>query len=53
MTEDLLYKATIKEKTIQLSCLYQCLIGAEGLIRSQRDAQLSQGIGNIAGIILN
>lgn len=27
--------------------------GAEGLIRSQRDAQLSQGIGNIAGIILN
>jgi beta-glucosidase len=49
--EDLLHKMTIEEKAMQLSCLYpMALLGAEGPIRSQLDAQLRQGIGHIAGL---
>jgi beta-glucosidase len=49
--EDLLYKMTIEEKVMQLSCLYpMALLGAEGPIRSQLDVQLGQGIGHIAGL---
>src|SRR5689334_11865477 len=49
--EDLLHKMTIEEKAMQLSCIYpMSLIGTEGLIRSQLDTQLGQGIGHIAGL---
>jgi hypothetical protein len=49
--EDFLRKMTIEEKAMQLSCLYpMSLIGTEGLIRSQLDTQLGQGIGHIAGL---
>ena len=49
--DDLLNKMTIEEKAMQLSCLYPMgLLGAEGPIRSQLDAQLGQGIGHIAGL---
>ena len=49
--EDLLRKMTIEEKAMQLSCLYPMgLLGAEGPIQSQLDAQLRHGIGHIAGL---
>jgi beta-xylosidase len=50
--EDLLSKMTIEEeKAVQLSCLYTMpLLGANGPIRSQLDAQLKQAIGHIAGL---
>jgi beta-xylosidase len=49
--EDLLGKMTIEEKAMLLSCLYPIgLLGAEGPIQSQLDAQLGQGIGHIAGL---
>ena len=49
--EDLLSKMTIEEKAMQLSCIYLMgLLGTEGTIRSQLDAQLGQGIGHIAGL---
>ena len=49
--EDLLSKMTIEEKAVQLSCLYPMpLLGANGPIRNQLDAQLKQGIGHIAGL---
>jgi beta-glucosidase len=42
---------TIEEKAMQLSCVYTMgLLGTEGIIRSQLDAQLGQGIGHIAGL---
>jgi beta-xylosidase len=49
--EDLLSKMTIEEKAMQLSCIYPMgLLGAEGPIRRELDAQLGQGIGHIAGL---
>jgi beta-xylosidase len=49
--EDLLSEMTIEEKAMQLSCLYPMgLLGAQGPIQSQLDAQLGQGIGHIAGL---
>jgi beta-xylosidase len=49
--EELLRKMTIEEKAMQLSSVYPMgLLGAEGPIRSQLDAQLKHGIGHVAGL---
>src|SRR4030095_6827912 len=42
---------TVEEKAMQLSALYSMgLIGADGPIKSQLDAQVGQGIGHICGL---
>ena len=47
----LLARMTIEEKAMQLSALYPMgLLGADGPIKSQLDAQIGQGIGHIAGL---
>jgi beta-glucosidase-like glycosyl hydrolase len=49
--EQLLRQMTIVEKAMQLSCVYPMgLLGAEGPIKSQLDAQLNHGIGHVAGL---
>ncbi|VFJ13923.1 Glycoside hydrolase family 3 protein [Candidatus Nitrosocosmicus franklandus] len=49
--DELLRKMTVEEKVMQLSCVYPMgLLGTEGPIQSQLDAQLGQGIGHIAGL---
>jgi beta-glucosidase len=49
--EELLRQMTIEEKAIQLSALYPMgLLGADGPIKSQLDAQVGQGIGHICGL---
>jgi beta-xylosidase len=49
--EQLLRQMTIEEKAMQLSCVYPMgLLGAEGPIKSQLDAQLKHGIGHVAGL---
>jgi beta-xylosidase len=49
--EELLRQMTIEEKAMQLSALYPMgLLGADGPIKSQLDAQVGQGIGHICGL---
>jgi beta-glucosidase len=49
--DKLLRKMTIEEKAMQLSCVVPlALLDREGLMRSQADALIKQGIGHIAGI---
>lgn len=49
--EALLRQMTIEEKAMQLSALYpMALLGADGPIKSQLDAQVGQGIGHICGL---
>ena len=49
--DELLRQMTIEEKAMQLSSLYPMgLLGAEGPIQSQLDAQLGHGIGHICGL---
>jgi beta-xylosidase len=49
--EELLRQMTVEEKAMQLSAVYPMgLLGAEGPIRSQLDAQLGRGIGHVCGL---
>jgi Glycosyl hydrolase family 3 N terminal domain/Fibronectin type III-like domain len=49
--DELLRQMTIEEKAMQLSALYPMgLLGADGPIKSQLDAQVGQGIGHICGL---
>src|SRR5262245_24491733 len=49
--DELLRQMTIEEKAMQLSAIYpMALIGTDGLIRSQLDAQLKHGIGQISAL---
>jgi len=49
--DKLLRQMTIEEKAMQLSALYPMgLLGADGPIKSQLDAQVGQGIGHICGL---
>jgi beta-glucosidase len=49
--DELLRKMTIEEKAMQLSAVYpMSLLGAEGPIKSQLDAQLKHGIGHVSGL---
>jgi beta-xylosidase len=49
--EELLRQMTIEEKAMQLSALYPMgLLGADGPIKSQLDAQVGHGIGHICGL---
>jgi beta-xylosidase len=49
--DELLRVMTIEEKAMQLSAVYPMgLLGPEGPIRSQLDAQLKQGIGHVSGL---
>jgi beta-xylosidase len=49
--EELLRQMTIEEKAMQLSGIYPMgLLGADGPIKSQLDAQVGHGIGHICGL---
>jgi beta-glucosidase len=49
--DDLLRQMTIEEKTMQLSCAMPlALLDSDGLMRSQADRLIKQGIGHVAGI---
>jgi beta-xylosidase len=49
--EDLLRQMTIEEKAMQVSGIYPMgLLGADGPIKSQLDAQVGHGIGHICGL---
>jgi beta-glucosidase len=49
--DELLRRMTVEEKAMQLSALYPMgLLGAEGPIKSQLDAQVGHGIGHICGL---
>lgn len=49
--DDLLRTMTIEEKVMQLSAVYpMALLGPDGPIKSQLDAQLKQGIGHVSGL---
>jgi beta-xylosidase len=49
--DKLLRQMTVEEKAMQLSALYPMgLLGADGPIKSQLDAQVGQGIGHICGL---
>ena len=49
--DELLRQMTVEEKAMQLSALYPMgLLGADGPIKSQLDAQVGQGIGHICGL---
>lgn len=49
--DELLHQMTIEEKAMQLSAVMPMgLLGPEGPIRSQLDAQLKHGIGHVSGL---
>ena len=49
--DELLLRMTIEEKAMQLSAVYpMALLGSDGPIRSQLDAQLKHGIGHISAL---
>jgi beta-glucosidase len=49
--EDLLRQMTVEEKAMQLSSMFpMALIGTDGLIRDQLDANLKHGIGQISAL---
>ncbi|MBV9380024.1 MAG: glycoside hydrolase family 3 C-terminal domain-containing protein [Streptosporangiaceae bacterium] len=49
--DELLRKMTLEEKAMQLSAIFpMALIGTDGLIQSQLDAQLKHGIGQISAL---
>jgi beta-xylosidase len=49
--DELLRQMTIEEKAMQLSAVYPvALLGPEGPIRNQLDAQLKHGIGQVSGL---
>jgi beta-xylosidase len=48
--DELLRQMTVEEKAMQLSCVVPiAVLGRDGLMRSQADTLLKQGIGHIAG----